>query len=76
MQVANAFKSGLTGCFLVRQDMSIVLGVRIEDMGHKMGCNGVDNGKLWFEGGPHCSSLLTTGTRHSHTLAALGQATP
>lgn len=24
-------------------------GVRIEDMGHKMGCNGVDNGKLWFE---------------------------
>ncbi len=25
-------------------------GVRIEDMGHKMGCNGVDNGKLWFDG--------------------------
>lgn len=24
--------------------------VRIEDMGHKMGCNGVDNGKLWFDG--------------------------
>lgn len=24
-------------------------GVRIEDMGHKMGCNGVDNGKLWFD---------------------------
>jgi acyl-CoA oxidase len=23
-------------------------GVKIEDMGHKMGCNGVDNGKLWF----------------------------
>ncbi len=21
-------------------------GVRIEDMGHKMGCNGVDNGKV------------------------------
>ena len=34
----------------VCQDMSIVPGVRIEDMGHKMGCNGVDNGKLWFEG--------------------------
>ena len=32
------------------QDMSIVPGVRIEDMGHKMGCNGVDNGKLWFDG--------------------------
>ena len=23
-------------------------GVRIEDMGRKMECNGVDNGKLWF----------------------------
>lgn len=23
-------------------------GVTIEDMGHKLGCNGVDNGKLWF----------------------------
>lgn len=30
-------------------DMSICPGVRIEDMGHKMGCNGVDNGKLWFD---------------------------
>lgn len=29
--------------------MSVVPGVRIEDMGHKMGCNGVDNGKLWFD---------------------------
>ena len=28
----------------------MVQGVRIEDMGHKMGCNGVDNGKLWFDG--------------------------
>lgn len=37
--------------FLVRirnKDMSVCDGVRIEDMGHKMGCNGVDNGKLWF----------------------------
>ncbi|PRP86924.1 hypothetical protein PROFUN_03672 [Planoprotostelium fungivorum] len=31
------------------EDLSIVKGVRIEDMGHKMGCNGVDNGKLWFD---------------------------
>lgn len=30
--------------------MSIVPNVRVEDMGHKMGCNGVDNGKLWFDG--------------------------
>ena len=29
-------------------------GVRIEDMGHKMGCNGVDNGKLWFDGELSC----------------------
>ena len=35
---------------LLLQDMSICPGVRIEDMGHKMGCNGVDNGKLWFNG--------------------------
>ncbi|KAL3161452.1 hypothetical protein ABBQ32_010335 [Trebouxia sp. C0010 RCD-2024] len=37
--------------FLVRirnEDGSICPGVRIEDMGHKIGCNGVDNGKLWF----------------------------
>ena len=24
-------------------------GVRIEDMGDKFGCNGVDNGKLFFD---------------------------
>ena len=30
------------------QDMSICQDVRVEDMGHKQGCNGVDNGKLWF----------------------------
>mmetsp|Transcript_28352 Transcript_28352/g.50648 ORF Transcript_28352/g.50648 Transcript_28352/m.50648 type:complete len:644 (-) Transcript_28352:428-2359(-) len=38
--------------FLVRirdNDMSVMPGVRVEDMGHKMGCNGVDNAKLWFE---------------------------
>lgn len=36
--------------FLVRirnEDMSVVPGTRIEDMGHKIGCNGVDNGKLY-----------------------------
>ena len=31
------------------QTMRPCRGVRIEDMGHKMGCNGVDNGKLWFD---------------------------
>jgi len=40
----------IDGVVTFMQDMSIVSGVRIEDMGHKMGCNGVDNGKLWFDG--------------------------
>jgi len=31
------------------EDMTIVKGVRIEDMGVKHGANGVDNGKLWFD---------------------------
>jgi acyl-CoA oxidase len=38
--------------FLVRirdENMKICDGIRIEDMGHKMGCNGVDNGKIWFD---------------------------
>ncbi|KAI9104450.1 acyl-CoA dehydrogenase/oxidase [Phlyctochytrium arcticum] len=30
-------------------DHSISKGVRIEDMGYKMGANGVDNAKLWFD---------------------------
>lgn len=30
-------------------DMNIMPGVRIEDMGHKMGLNGVDNAKLFFD---------------------------
>ncbi|KAI8827148.1 acyl-CoA dehydrogenase/oxidase [Fimicolochytrium jonesii] len=38
--------------FLVRirnEDLSVAPGVRVEDMGFKMGCNGVDNAKLWFD---------------------------
>nr|KAJ3410680.1 hypothetical protein HK105_002841 [Polyrhizophydium stewartii] len=38
--------------FLVRirnEDLSIAKGVRVEEMGVKMGCNGVDNGKIWFD---------------------------
>eukprot|EP00164_Ancoracysta_twista_P000973 GFYU01001273.1.p1 GENE.GFYU01001273.1~~GFYU01001273.1.p1 ORF type:complete len:652 (+),score=214.94 GFYU01001273.1:136-2091(+) len=31
------------------QDMTICDGVTIYDMGHKIGCNGVDNGSLRFE---------------------------
>jgi acyl-CoA oxidase len=39
-------------CFLVpiRDDAGDPMpGVRIEDCGHKMGLNGVDNGRLWFD---------------------------
>jgi acyl-CoA oxidase len=31
------------------QDGNVCKGVRIEDCGEKMGLNGVDNGKLWFD---------------------------
>jgi hypothetical protein len=35
-----------TGNFLCSMRPS--KGVRIEEMGYKFGCNGVDNAKLWF----------------------------
>jgi acyl-CoA oxidase len=34
----------------VRVDGEPAPGVRIEDCGHKMGLNGVDNGRFWFSG--------------------------
>ena len=30
-------------------DMKVMPGVTVEDMGHKMGLNGVDNAKLSFD---------------------------
>ena len=34
----------------IRDDnLQVVPGVRVEDMGHKMGLNGVDNAKLVFD---------------------------
>lgn len=30
-------------------DGAVLPGVRIEDSGHKMGLNGVDNGRIWFD---------------------------
>jgi acyl-CoA oxidase len=38
-------------CLLVplRKDGEVLPGVRIEDCGHKMGLNGVDNGRIWFD---------------------------
>ncbi|KAI8910834.1 acyl-CoA dehydrogenase/oxidase [Gorgonomyces haynaldii] len=38
--------------FLVRmrnEDMSVCPGVRIDEMGYKLGCNGVDNAKIFFK---------------------------
>ena len=49
--IVNGIHEGVHA-FLVRirkDDMSIMPNVRVEDMGIKMGQNGVDNGKLWFE---------------------------
>jgi len=34
----------------IREDGRVRSGVRIEDCGPKMGLNGVDNGRLWFDG--------------------------
>jgi acyl-CoA oxidase len=34
----------------IREDGEPVPGVRIEDDGPKMGLNGVDNGRIWFDG--------------------------
>ncbi len=35
----------------IRDEQGLVLpGIRVEDNGYKMGLNGVDNGRLWFDG--------------------------
>jgi acyl-CoA oxidase len=34
----------------IREDGEVVPGVRIEDDGQKIGLNGVDNGRIWFDG--------------------------
>ncbi len=34
----------------IREDGEVLPGVRIEDCGHKLGLNGVDNGRIWFDG--------------------------
>jgi acyl-CoA oxidase len=34
----------------IRRDGALLPGVRVEDDGLKMGLNGVDNGRLWFDG--------------------------
>jgi acyl-CoA oxidase len=39
-------------CFVVplRKDGEVLPGIRIQDCGDKMGLNGVDNGRIWFDG--------------------------
>jgi acyl-CoA oxidase len=34
----------------IREDGTVLKGIRVEDDGLKMGLNGVDNGRLWFDG--------------------------
>jgi acyl-CoA oxidase len=34
----------------IRRDRELLPGVRVEDDGLKMGLNGVDNGRIWFDG--------------------------
>ncbi|GAA4701489.1 acyl-CoA dehydrogenase [Nocardioides conyzicola] len=34
----------------IRKGTTVLDGVRVEDDGRKMGLNGVDNGRLWFDG--------------------------
>ncbi len=34
----------------LREDGRVLPGIRIEDCGPKMGLNGVDNGRIWFDG--------------------------
>ncbi|GAA1941251.1 acyl-CoA dehydrogenase [Nocardioides hwasunensis] len=34
----------------IREDGQVVDGVRVEDCGPKTGLNGVDNGRIWFDG--------------------------
>jgi len=49
--IVNSVCYGVHG-FLVRlrrDDLSVCPGIRIEDMGHKIASNGVDNAKLWFD---------------------------
>ena len=49
--IVEGKNEGLHGV-LVRirdDDMNVLPGVTVEDMGHKMGLNGVDNAKLSFK---------------------------
>jgi len=50
LKVGDDWK-GIHGILVrIRDDnMKVMPGVRVEDMGHKMGLNGVDNAKLFFD---------------------------
>jgi hypothetical protein len=48
-------------CRIRNADMTPCEGVTIQDMGHKIGCNGVDNGQLVFNHyvAPRCVYIPT-----------------
>merc|ERR1719249_199145 len=49
--IINGKNEGIHGFLVQIRDLEthrICPGVRVEDMGYKLACNGVDNGKLWF----------------------------
>jgi acyl-CoA oxidase len=51
-QLVVAGESHGVHCLLVplrSEDGTVLDGVRIEDCGHKLGLNGVDNGRIWFD---------------------------
>ena len=49
--IVNGKNEGLHGVLVRIRDnnMKVMPGVTVEDMGHKMGLNGVDNAKLSFD---------------------------
>ena len=48
----------------------VVDGVRIEDCGHKLGLNGVDNGRIWFDGDPRPAREPARPLRAGHATTA------
>lgn len=50
--IVDGKNEGIHGFLVQIRDLEthrICPGVRVEDMGYKFACNGVDNGKLWFD---------------------------
>lgn len=67
----SAREQAIMSPLCVLQAMRPMPNVRIEDMGHKMGTNGVDNGKLWFDGKPTVLSAYRVGRQLTCAYACL-----